>query len=121
MELGRGPFLRQAIRETLHAPAFARLDWGGNRALVEGDVLSSPPAHPKRYAIEPIAPPDALPIDRSAFTPEQHPDPHVAEQRAGMGQIPNPHPESGVVLRPTSTIPGGLTELASRQARALLT
>ncbi len=67
--------------------------------------------HAQLQAIQAIQASDALPIDRPAFTPEQHPDPLVAEPGPGMRQIPDAEPQGGLILRPASPIPGGPTEL----------
>lgn len=74
-------------------------------------MFSSADPHAQLQAIQAIQASDALPIDRPAFTPEQHPDPLIPKPRSGMGQIANAHPQGGLIFRPAPPIPGGATEL----------
>lgn len=52
-----------------------------------------------------------LPIHEPVFTPQQHPDPHVAEPWVSVGQIANAESKALLILRPSSSIPGGSTEV----------
>ncbi len=71
--------------------------------------LTDPHAQPS--PIQTIQSSAALPIDQPSLTPQQHPDPHVANPRPGMSQIANTLPQGGLILRATPSIPEGAAEL----------
>ena len=78
---------------------------------MQGDMLPSPDPHQQPEAIEAIQSTDAFPIDRPAFTTQQHPDSQIAKSGSGIGEIPNPYPQGGLIFGPTPSIPGGASEL----------
>ena len=75
------------------------------------DMFPPSYAHAQWQTLQPIQSSYSLPIHEPAFAPQQHPDPLVAEPWPGVGQIANAEPESRLILRPTSSIPGGSTAL----------
>src|SRR5512147_483749 len=105
------PSISQGIMHEIHAPAFSWTGWYRGWATMQRDVLPPPHAHPQLQSLQSIEPSYPLPIHEPAFAPQQHPDPQVAEPGSGVGQIANAEPETGLILRPTSSIPGGSTEL----------
>ena len=78
---------------------------------MQRDVLPSPDAHAELQPIQAIQSSDSLAIHQPALSPQQHPDPLIAELRSGMGQIPNAEPEGRLIFRAAASIPGGSPKL----------
>jgi len=78
---------------------------------MQGHVFPAPDSHAQLQPIQAIQAADAFAIHQPALSPQQHPDPLIAEPRSGMGQIPNAEPEGRLILGATCSIPGGSPKL----------
>ena len=74
-------------------------------------MFAPPDPHPSLQAVQAIEAGDPLPIHAPACTPQQHPDPLLAEPRAGVSQITDAELPRGLILGLTFSIPRRPAEL----------
>lgn len=67
--------------------------------------------HPQLQPLQPIQSSDAFMITHPSLAAQQHPDVQIPKPWPGLGEITNPYPQGGLILRAASSIPGGTTEL----------
>ena len=95
----------------IHTPPLRRSGWRWSGASVQRDMLPPPHMHPQLQPLQPIQSSDAFMITHPSLAAQQHPDAQIPKPWPGLGEITNPYPQGGLILRAASSIPGGTTEL----------
>jgi hypothetical protein len=78
---------------------------------LQGHVFAPPDPHAELQSVETIEAPHSFAVHEPALASQQHPDPLVPKPWSSMGEISNAQAERRLILRPTTAIPRGPTEL----------
>ena len=89
----------KSIVDEVHAPALGRAYRCRRRPAMQRHVLAPPHAHAQLQALEPVEPSHALVVHPPALAAQQHPDAQEAEAWPSVRDLPDPHPQGGLVRR----------------------
>ncbi len=84
----------------IHAPGLIAAARGRHGAPMQAEALLAAGPHPHLQALEAIESMHALLVVPPPFAPQQNPNALVAEAWAGLGQLPDPHPQRGRIAGP---------------------
>ena len=80
----------ELIVDEVNAPVLIAAVRRRHGAAVETQSLLPSHPHPYLQSLEAVQPVDALLVIPPAFTPQHDPNPHVAEARSGLRDLPDP-------------------------------